>query len=165
MLIWNGSLWEKYCLIYSVIRAAVWMAACLLNFKHLLQNNTVCARALLNDLLNLDKGSVGPFNAKGSFDTSSSPATNWCPCRAIKEWLEGDVQQFVDREARILHSSSVHYDTELLQSCLPYLTVIKAGCVIQHIYRKISFSTSVNIVWALTTNFLMKQMRQWGKIC
>lgn len=110
------------------------MAACLLNFKLLLQN-TACGT---NDLLNLDRGSVGPLNTKASFDTSSSPAMRRRPCSAIKEWLESDVQKFVDQEARILQSSSIHCDTELWQSSLPYLIVIKAGCAIQHIYRKIS---------------------------
>lgn len=63
---------KNNCLICSVITAAVWMAACLLNFKFLLQN-AVCARALINDLLNLDGGSAGPLNTKASFDTFTSP--------------------------------------------------------------------------------------------
>lgn len=60
--------------ICSAITAAVWMAACLLNFKLLLQN-AVCARALINDLLDLDSGSAGPLNTKASFDNSTSPVT------------------------------------------------------------------------------------------
>lgn len=44
-----------------MIRAPIWIAACLLDFGLLLQN-TVCARTLINGLINLDRGSTGPLN-------------------------------------------------------------------------------------------------------
>lgn len=44
----------------------------------------VCAWALINDLLNLDRGSTGPPHIKVTFH-AFPPATRRCPCGSIKE--------------------------------------------------------------------------------
>lgn len=65
-----------------MIRAPILIGACLLNFGLLLQN-IVCARTLINGLINLDRGNTGPLNRRASLETFLCPEKRQHPCSGI----------------------------------------------------------------------------------